>query len=139
MASTLTDFALTGRLGVLSLGITKDEVRGLLGEPWDVSATRPTIWKYGAVEVAFTDDRAAQIHAYVSQAERDLPDQLGAIADLTADSSLSDVLVAMSERGAALETVPVLSYDDQLTFSVRDSSVHLVFVRERLHSVGIAT
>jgi hypothetical protein len=52
--ATLVEFLKTGRLDGISVGISRDEVRALLGEPEDVSTNKfPQTWKYGPLQLAF--------------------------------------------------------------------------------------
>lgn len=52
--ASIDEFLKTGRLGPLDLGITKEAVRRILGEPDDVSVKKnPEIWKYGALQLVF--------------------------------------------------------------------------------------
>ena len=51
---SLVEFLKTGQLGKLHCGMSKDEVRELLGEPEAVSPQgNPQIWKYGSLELTF--------------------------------------------------------------------------------------
>ncbi len=55
---TLATFLATGTLGPLRFGMDAETVRGILGEPDDVSVqNNPSIWKYGALELGFTRER----------------------------------------------------------------------------------
>src|SRR5258708_16656516 len=52
--ATLVELLKTGRLDGISVGISRDEVRALLGEPEDVSISKfPQTWKYGPLQLAF--------------------------------------------------------------------------------------
>lgn len=53
--SSIDEFLATGRLGPIACGITPRGVEDALGPPDDVSVQRrPTIWKYGALQLAFS-------------------------------------------------------------------------------------
>jgi hypothetical protein len=150
VAYTLTQFATTGRLGALQIGMLESEVRRLLGDPDDVSLTRPQIWKYGQLEVTFTSDpvedaatlaheRAVDLMVVkVSQTDYELPHQLGVTADLTSTSTFAEVAVALSERQAVLETIPSLTFGDQMAAHVRQSGVTFTFGRDRLESISLS-
>jgi len=57
MASIL-EFIKTGKLGSVSLGISKEEIENILGKPDDVSVSRkPRIYKYGSLQLAFCWDK----------------------------------------------------------------------------------
>lgn len=60
---SLRDFVLTGKLGLIELGINREKVKQLLGEPynWFVEKQNPedwnksSIWKYGGMELYFDE------------------------------------------------------------------------------------
>lgn len=57
MRISLEEFLRTGCLGQLQPGLTQQQVMDLLGPPEDVGGNwkgKPTIWKYGDVEIFFT-------------------------------------------------------------------------------------
>ncbi len=66
ITASLEDFARTGRLGPLSVGLNRDEVLKFLGAPTDFLAGKlvdqSAIWKYGDVEVYFADDVVSLVH-----------------------------------------------------------------------------
>lgn len=66
IAASLEEFARTGRLGLLSIGLTRAEVLSSLGAPTDYAAGKPIeqsdIWKYGDVEVYFADEVVWLVH-----------------------------------------------------------------------------
>jgi hypothetical protein len=148
VAYTLTQFATTGRLGALQIGMLESEVRRLLGDPDDVSLTGPQIWKYGQLEVTFTSDpvedaatlaheRAVDLMVVkVSQTDYELPHQLGVTADLTSTSTFAEVAVALSERQAVLETIVDLRRP--MAAHVRQSGVTFTFGRDRLESISLS-
>jgi len=55
--ATLDEFLATGRLGEIATGVSAESVRGILGEPDDVSVKKhPEIWKYGALQLVCIRD-----------------------------------------------------------------------------------
>ena len=58
--ASMLDFARTGCLGPIHCGLTREDLRGLLGDPpsWGLagSRSRATIWRYGDVEFHFHDN-----------------------------------------------------------------------------------
>ena len=62
VATTVSDWLLTGRLGALGHGSSRADVLTLLGEPddWlaDTRKESSSVWRYGAVELGFDDDDA---------------------------------------------------------------------------------
>jgi hypothetical protein len=60
ISASLEDFAGSGRLGPLALGLTRGEVADALGPPTDWLNGKPVgrsaIWKYGDAEVFFDDE-----------------------------------------------------------------------------------
>lgn len=58
VAISLQEFLLTGVLGPVHLGMTREQVRHALGEPDALGGTSrkyrtPTIWKYGTIELLY--------------------------------------------------------------------------------------
>src|SRR4051794_25040408 len=75
---------MSGRLGPIVDGMSKDDVRGLLGDPEDVSVPKnPEIWKYGALQLGFYRSPYAEepvltsINLYFHDPALAIPDRLG--------------------------------------------------------------
>jgi hypothetical protein len=51
----------SGTVSGVGLGSSEAEVRGLLGDPDDVSGSRPPVWKYGPLELAFESSRVVMV------------------------------------------------------------------------------
>jgi hypothetical protein len=82
--ATLADFLLTGKLGRIATGVSKEFVREILGDPEDVSVQKnPEVWKYGALQLGFfrgqDDDQTylAFIGLYYHGADDPVPEALG--------------------------------------------------------------
>jgi hypothetical protein len=80
----LADFLMTGKLGSIITGVSKEFVREILGEPQDVSVQKnPEIWKYGALQLGFFRGRDSSqaalvfIGLYFHQSEDTVPEALG--------------------------------------------------------------
>jgi hypothetical protein len=60
LIADLEEFARSGQLGPLSIGLKRDKVSALLGSPTDwlneTPVDRSAIWKYGDLELYFDDD-----------------------------------------------------------------------------------
>jgi hypothetical protein len=58
--TSLEEFARTGKLGPLALGMTRGQVVQLVGRPSDFSAHHPearaTVWRYGNAELHFNEE-----------------------------------------------------------------------------------
>jgi hypothetical protein len=68
----------------VGLGVTRDELRRLLGEPTDTSIPtrsqrRPMIWKYGEIEYHFGDD--GRVWLIYTEDEDRKPRILGKLAE----------------------------------------------------------
>jgi hypothetical protein len=66
-ATSLEDFARTGKLGPLALGMQRSRVVEFVGRPSDFSARQPearaAVWRYGSAELHFDEeDRICLIH-----------------------------------------------------------------------------
>ena len=63
----MLEFIRTGELGPLRIGLTRSEVRSLLGDPPQWVAAEPKessqIWRYGDVEFYFADETLVMIFA----------------------------------------------------------------------------
>lgn len=73
MRVSLNALLFTGFLGDLRLGMTKNEVQALLGEPdyWGGGSRRykePNIWVYGTVELYFNDERPRRFTGWLWEA-----------------------------------------------------------------------
>jgi hypothetical protein len=82
--ASIDEFMRSGRLGPITGGMSQDEVRGLLGEPEDVSVQKnPEIWKYGALQLGFYRSPYVEkpvlttINLYFHDPTSSLPDRLG--------------------------------------------------------------
>lgn len=81
--TSIIEFVKTGKLGSISLDVTKNNVEKFLGKPDDVSISRkPTILKYGALQLAFykesilKDEILNSIHLYFDDDKITFPDAL---------------------------------------------------------------
>jgi hypothetical protein len=134
--ASLISFLRTGRLGSLSLGIEARFVQGILGEPNAVSVTRPTIWKYGQLELVLSpDEQVTFIALQLWQTESGFPESLGVEVDLPGGLALDQALVRIAGAGLGAELVPALTHDDQVSFRITSSGVQLHFVDAGLHSI----
>jgi hypothetical protein len=84
LMASIDEFLQTGRLGAIAIGMSKDDVRGRLGEPDDVSVKKnPEIWKYGALQLTFYRGSHVEgpvlsgIGLYFHDPTASLPDPLG--------------------------------------------------------------
>jgi hypothetical protein len=121
-------------LGV-RLGDSQQRVRDLLGEPPGVSTRLPCIWKFGAVEFSFVDDRVNLIALYFHAGESKLPSQVNGWLPVTPD----DAIIHLRAIGHACEVVPSLSFDAQQCLRVSSSGVMLLFNNEKLHSIFLGS
>lgn len=69
---TLRDFLTTGHLGSMRLGISRENVEGILGQcdTWSVGRKKyakreyAKVWKYGVLELWFRDDTVSYLGLY---------------------------------------------------------------------------
>src|SRR4051812_22355882 len=67
LMGSVDEFLRTDRLGPLSGGMSKDEVREVLGEPESVSEKKnPEIWKYGSLQLVFHRNPHASSHYLIA-------------------------------------------------------------------------
>jgi hypothetical protein len=83
MRASFVEFLRTGRFGDVSCGMSREQVRELLGEPESISSQRnPQIWKYGSLELAFyrlpedLEPPLASISIYFKTPDHNLPHTL---------------------------------------------------------------
>ena len=77
MTSQLLQFVRSGAIGSLSLGLTKSQVIELRGIPgwWeghrDFLAEKSDVWRYGALQLAFDNNRVSQLTVFCNSSEVD--------------------------------------------------------------------
>lgn len=137
---SMDEFLKTGRLGPLDLGVTKEAVRRILGEPDDVSVKKnPEIWKYGALQLVYyrsphTDEPVfSTINLFFHHPASSIPARLGLMG-----------WQPTSETGIEAFRDYITGYDPQvydqapslpdITLSL-DSGVRLSFSEGRLYGI----
>lgn len=99
MSGALRDFLMTGTLGGVALGWDTASVRHRLGAPELEGPTNPgfLLWKYGAAEITFYDDRVYALGLYLGR-RSDLPPVLALDGYLPGPSTTADDLVEYARR-----------------------------------------
>jgi hypothetical protein len=93
---------------------------------------RPTIWKYGQLELVFSPaDQVTFIALQLWQTEHGLPERLGLDVDLPGGLAMDEALVRVATAGLGAELIPALTHDDQVSFRVPSSGVQLHFIEPR--------
>jgi hypothetical protein len=135
------DFLRTGRLGQVSAGMSPAEVRGLLGQPTDVSAHRfPVIWKYGPVQLTFyklpdaSDPFLVMLTVEFDDAEDSPPDAL----EIPDWQSLVDCDYSAFEKMLGDQGITVVGgvTSGENKHLVLPSGVRVSFVADRLCHAG---
>ena len=133
----LIDFVRTGELGVVRFGLTKDEVRELLGEPEGVGpATKGWwIWMYGSLEVSFLDGVATMIAVSLWDAPVTFPSPLAVeLGPFTPGARLADVRDALDEAGIASTLDEGRTFEEQAVL-VAGGWVEITFGEGRVDEV----
>ena len=106
------DFVRTAAIGGISLGAAQIDVAASLGEPSDMSVTRPLIWTYPRLELAFDSGRAYLI-------------------TLSIERPAEEVEAILRGAGLNLEPAPDLTEATQVAFMVLDAPVTVTLDLER--------
>jgi hypothetical protein len=140
MMAAIDEFLKTARLGEIATGISKEDVRGLLGDPEDVSVQKnPEIWKYGALQLTFYKDsqesepHLAAINLYFNNPKDPIPAALSLTGWLpTGETSVQDFRDHLTDADLQVDfRAPSASHDHV----VLPSGVRVTFDEGRLHSV----
>ena len=116
----MLEFLRTGTIDGIAVGADERTVRDALGPPDDVSALRPTTWRYAdATEITFHRGEVAMIA-------------------VTARETSDAVIKALDDSGMRYEPDAQLTYDDQVAFVIAESGVTLTLDVTRPRARGFA-
>ena len=134
------DFLRTGQIGRLAMGMSKDAVRDLLGEPRDTSVRKhPEIWKYGQVELAFfrtSDGSSPVLTSIMYHFDDPTPPPIGLEMTgwvPTCRTTYEGFSAHLDEAGIAFRTIGASLPQESL---VLDSTLRVTFSEGRLSSVS---
>ena len=127
----------TGWLGAIAFGVSPEVVRRVPGDPQDTSSpsTRPRIWKYGSLEVAFSGGELAFIGLYFR-----IDDLLPANLYFTGycpvcGTTRQEFVEYLTAEGLPFGIFDLLTFDTQTCYEV-GMGVHVLFdEHDRLDSV----
>lgn len=137
----IEQFLQSGNLGALHLGLTRNDVRRLLGEPPDYSekSWKNEIWKYGSLQVAFSEDSLSFIGLYFEDGELNLPSTMVRNGEFNLKEnrveSFEQFLLA---NGIDFTVDDGLTFDDQKTLHLTSSQVSVAFSEGKLHSMQLS-
>jgi len=138
--STLDEFLATGHLGEIVTGMSKEDVRRVLGDPLDVSVKKnPEIWKYGALQLTFYRDSQEDhsslvlIGLHFAQDNHRLPAPV-TLTDWSSKAEMGpeDFRKRLLEVGIPVHSDVSSSDAEHLVLS---SAVRVTFSEGRLHSI----
>jgi hypothetical protein len=136
---TLEQFLKTGQLNQIRPGMGPDEVRHLLGNYDDVSASKkPTIWKYGPIQLGFwkgsPDAKPALdfLGIYGAPAADKLPAGLAWTGIAPCQAATKPAFAALVQ---SLGLVPQETTNHRETRWVLPSGVSVSFADDQLHSI----
>ncbi|HLA12650.1 MAG TPA: hypothetical protein VJ023_18835 [Pyrinomonadaceae bacterium] len=133
-------FLITAKLGGLSLGLSKAEVRRQLGEPADHSQRngKTEIWKYGGLEIAFNKGSLYFIGLYFENGTVMLPNTLLEDGVIRIEKCLvDDVEKFLLDKRIDFTVDKNLTFDQQKYLRVTKSQVGICFVQGQLHSIQL--
>ena len=136
----LEEFLTTGKLGSLQLGLSRDEVRRLLGEPPDHSepSRKREIWKYDSLQVAFEGDSLVFIGVYFDYGEAILPEVLVKAGTMKLEQDTVDDLEAfLREHNLSFFVEDTLTFDEYKVLRLTHSHVGLGFTDGHLRSAQL--
>ncbi|HET7112186.1 MAG TPA: hypothetical protein VFI57_01025 [Pyrinomonadaceae bacterium] len=136
----LERFLATGNLGDVHIGLSKSEVRRILGEPQDYSPRRKKheIWKYGSLQIAFTEDVVNFLGLYFDEGVLVLPEQLiGEARVVIENTSLQAVEELLIGKGLHFAVDEELTFDDQRRLLIEESGASIMFSDAHLVSIQL--
>ena len=122
------------------MGLSKGEVRRLLGEPEDCSETnrKTEIWKYGGLEIAFDRDTLNFIGLYVDGGSVMVPGRLSESREIQFDErSVEDVERFLQANRIDFSVDQKLTFDEQIYLRVTQTQIGICFVKGELHSIQL--
>ncbi len=130
----IEQFLRNGRLGELHLGLTRNDVRRLLGDPADYSENNK-IWKYGGLQVSFSLDSLSFIGLYFDNGVLTLPAVMGELTFM--ENNIENFERFMLANRIEYTVNNTLTFDDQKTLHLIPSQVNVTFSEGRLHSMQL--
>lgn len=116
--TSLKDFLTSGHLGAITLGMTQEEVRDVLGEPEAMSLPDlepAVIWKYGSLEVTFFPEEGLHLIAFKLNDVLRLPRTLTVLGYMpTPRTSLQEFRDYLHTNGIDCHLYPALTFDWQV-------------------------
>ena len=136
----LEEFLKNGTLGSLHLGLSRNDVRGLLGEPPEYSGPgwKQEIWKYSNLELAFWKDALSFIGLSFDDGRAMLPEALIADGNMTLESDREeDVKEFLQANRIDFMAEEELTFDEYKILRTTASHVGLGFSKNRLCSIQL--
>ena len=136
----LEEFLKNGKLGSLYLGLSRDEVRRLLGEPPNHSerSWKNEIWKYDGLELAFWADSLSFIGLYFEDGEVIVPEALLRAGKITIENDrVGEVEEFLRAQRIDFKVEDDLTFDEYKVLRTTGSRVGIGFVADRLRSMQL--
>jgi hypothetical protein len=139
----IVEFLRSGKLGGLDLGLSRSEVRQLLGEEKDHSkrSWKNEIWKYDNLQVTFFEDRLELIGLYLDDGNRILMVPKTLVPDgriVCEETSVPKVEKRLLNQGLHFAVIEDLTFDDQRVIRIEESGVSVVFFQGELSKILLA-
>ncbi len=138
----IEEFLRSGALGDLHLGLSRDEVRQLLGDPPDHSEKnwKHEIWKYDGLQVAFSGKSLSFIGLYFENGEVRLPKSLVQDGQISIENDrVEDITEYSRAKGIDFMVDQELTYDNHTFIRLAGSRVGIAFTNGRLSSMQLIT
>jgi hypothetical protein len=136
----IDEFLKSGNLGGLRLGLSRAQVRELLGAEKDYSqrSRKNEIWRYDSLQVSFIEDSLCLIGLYFEQGDRvlRLPRTLVPAGKIVCEvSSIPEVEQHVLALGLHFAVVEDLTFDDQRVIHIEESGVGIIFFQGELNKI----
>jgi hypothetical protein len=131
-------FLRSGNLGGLHLGLSRSEVRQLLGEEKDHSkrSWKNEIWRYNSLQVSFIEDRLHLIGLYLDDGVLTLPKTLLTDGRIVFEAtSIPQFEKRLLDLGLHFAVIEDLTFDDQRVIRIEESGVGIAFFEGELNKI----
>ena len=133
--STLIQFLTQGKLGPLEIGLTRKDVRLVLGDPedWPVGEDKrsASIWKYEDLELSFVNDELLGI--WIEFHDRlQLPEALGIQGYFpNASTSRQQIMEFVERHKLEYQVDEQLTFDSQTCYIFASSHIRVIFYTDK--------
>ena len=136
----IDEFLRSGDLGGLHVGLSRSEVRELLGTETDHSqrSWKNEIWRYESLQVSFVEDLLHLIGLYFEPGDKVLRLPRTLVPDgkiVFAETAIPEVEKRVLGLGLHFTVTEDLTFDDQRVIRIEESGVGIVFLEGELNKI----